>query len=205
MLRCSGLGLAFAAAAGTCLVGAVVGVSTACLTEPPPELPQQPLIRPTIRRDAVNPPPDQILGQLPTEFVVPIELDSPDEPFQWDVFVDFDPVSSPNPVLYPTTVLPTAATVDGGVVLQDFNLTAANLDPSFCHRIEFLVAHAFNAASAHTWDSVGGDLVSWVYNPGSNQAGCPVYDAGSLEDGAFPPADAPIDALPVVPDSAGDL
>jgi hypothetical protein len=181
----------------------VLGVSSACLTAPPPELPQPSLHRPIIVHDAVYPPPDQILAELPTEFVVPIELDSPDQPFEWDVFVDFDPVNAPNPVLIPATVLPTNATVDGGVVLQDFNLTAANLDPAFCHRIQFLVAHAFDQASAHTWDSIGGDIVSWVYNPGSNQAGCPEYDAGSLEDGAFPPEGA-VDALPIVPDSGGD-
>jgi hypothetical protein len=201
MVRRYSVGLLCVACVSCAGLVAAALASTACITAPPPDLPQQVVHRPTILHDAVSPPPDEILAELPMEFIVPVEIDSPDESFQWDVFVDFDQVVAPNPVLYPTTVLPSAATIDGGVALQDFALTASNLDPTRCHRIDFLVAHAFDSTSAHTWDSFGGDIVSWVYNPGSNQAGCPLYDAGSLEDGAFPPPDAPVDVLPVVPDS----
>jgi len=78
------------------------------------------------------------------------------------------------------------------------------LDDSLCHRIDFLVAHQFDPGSAHTWDSVGGDIVSWFFNPGGNPNGCPLYDAGALQDGAFPSADTGADGLPVVPESGAD-
>jgi hypothetical protein len=203
MLRFPALGLATAAAACACIAVAI-GASTACLTAPPPDLSQQPVHRPTILHDAVQPPPDQILAAIPVEFLVPVELDDPNQSFQWDVFVDYDPEANPNPVFFPTLVQPTPGTVDGGIATVDFSLqhlAGSALDAARCHRIDFLVAHAFNNTSPHAWDSIGGDLVSWLYNPGGDPAGCPVYDAGSLQDGAFPAPDAPPDGLPVVPES----
>jgi hypothetical protein len=202
-LRFSALALVSAASIGVAL-GIVA--STACLVAPPPDLPQSPLHRPTILHESVNPPPDEILPALPVEFVVPIVLEDANESYQWEVFVDYDPLTNPSPVRFPTTVTPTAGSFDGGVVPQSFNLdpTETSLDPSRCHRIEFLVAHGFNTSSPHTWDSIGGDLVSWVYNPGGGPAGCPVFDAGPLQDGAFPPGDSGSDGLPIVPESGTD-
>ena len=49
-----------------------------------------------------------------------------------------------------------------------------------------------------------GDLVTWFYNAGGGPNGCPVYDAGSVQDGAFPPAEAGADALPIIPESGTD-
>jgi hypothetical protein len=171
-------------------------VATACITVPPANLPQIPTEGPTIEHDAVVPPTNLILPELPSEFVVPVVLDQASSPFEYDVFVDYDPVSGSGFQF----IDPGESPADGGISLVDFQLDpgSAALDPSQCHVIEFLVAHAFNGTSLHTWDSVGGDMVSWIYNPGGGPAGCPVYDAGALQDGAFPPPDAPSDGLPVV-------
>ncbi len=204
--------LAFGFAAFSCAgLSIAVAASTACFSAPPATLPAPALTRPTILHDAVVPPTDEILPTLPAEFVVPVQLDSADETFAWDVFVDYDPCpgggcQTPTPpTLYTPNATPTPGTVDGGVTIVDFSLTG-DLDPSQCHRIDFLVAHAFDPNSPHTWDSVGGDIVTWFYNAGGGPEGCPLYDAGALEDGAFPPAEAATDALPVVPESgAGDL
>jgi hypothetical protein len=181
--------------------------SAACITAPPPDLPQPVAHRPTILHDAVVPPPDQILAQLPDEFVVPVELDDPNQGFTYDVFVDFDPIAFAGrgtpPAISPTGVSPSQATVDGGIALVTFTLdpSLSGLGLPICHTIQFLVAHQFNATSPHTWDAVGGDLVQWFYNPVSGVAGCPAYDAGALQDGAFP--DAPFDGIPVVPEGGG--
>jgi hypothetical protein len=205
MLRFHLIGLA----AATCACAAIaLAAATACITAPPPDLAQPGVHRPTILHEAVQPPPDQILAELPPEFAVPIELDDPNQSFQWDVFLDYDPnvLSNSKPLLYPQTVQPTPGTVDGGILLVDFFPSDSNgvpPDPSLCHRIDFLVAHAFNESSPRTWDSVGGDIVSWLYNPG-DPAGCPVYDAGALQDGAFPAPEASPDALPIVPESGTD-
>jgi hypothetical protein len=200
-LRFSAIGLITAGCA--CAVVAFSS-STACITAPPPDLPTPPAHRPTILHESVVPPPDQILAQLPAEFVVPIELEDPNQSFEWEVFVDYDPVQAPNPSIF-TPVLPTPDTVDGGIYTVDFPppIVPQLPDPGRCHRIDFLVAHHFNAASQHTWDSVGGDIVTWLYNPGGSPGGCPVYDAGNLQDGAFPVVDAPPDTLPIVPDTGG--
>jgi hypothetical protein len=51
----------------------------------------------------------------------------------------------------------------------------------------------------------GGDIATWLWDPaGTVPCDLVVYDAGALQDGAFPPADAGADALPVVPESGAD-
>jgi hypothetical protein len=213
MLRAVALALAGLSCAGLSIALA----STGCFTAPPADLSVPGLARPTILHDAVVPPTDEIIAQLPPEFIVPVQFGTPDETYSWDVFVDYDPCpggdcQSPTPpVQYKHDLTASPSILDGGVTIIDFSLNGA-LDPTTCHRVDFLVAHAFNQTtgagvpSLHTWDSVGGDIATWFYNAGGGPGGCPVYDAGPLEDGAFPPAEAASDALPIVPESgAGDL
>ncbi len=196
--------IVLAAAACAC---AALGflASSACITVPPPDLPQGPVHPPAIEHASVVPPEDQILTSLPPQFSVPVVLQDPNESFYWDVFVDYDPTNNANPIppYYPTLQSPTPGTVDGGVVSIQFGLLQEQqtaLSPSSCHVIQFLVAHAFQPQSPHTWDNVGGDIVTWFYDP----PGCPMYDAGSLQDGAFPASDAS-DALPVTPGDSAPL
>jgi len=206
MARLLALGLAAAA----CVAVAML-LATACITAPPPQLPEEVEHRPTILHESVVPPTDQILSSLPSEFLVPVVLEDPNETFEWDVFIDYNACADPStctptsPLTPPGVVTqkPTPGTLDGGVVVVPFD-PPADLGTTQCHRIDFLVAHQFDQGTPHTWDSVGGDIVTWFYNAGGGPNGCPVYDAGSLQDGAFPPADAGAEALPAVPESGTD-
>jgi hypothetical protein len=191
-----------AAAACTCL-GAAIASLASCLTAPPPDLPALPLHRPTILHDAVVPPSDQVLTELPVDgFVVPVVLEDPNEFFVWDVFVNY-PDDGTSPVTPPgvTIVTPTPGTTDGGVVTVGFPSPGKDKipDPSACNRIDFVVAHQFNSSSLHTPDSTGGDVVTWLYSTGGPSACIATYDAG---DGAF--FEAAPDGLPVAPQDAGD-
>ena len=207
MLRALTLGFVAAACAG---IAAAMLVSTACITAPPPKLPAEVEHRPTILLESVQPPYNQILPQLPGEFIVPVVLEDPDETFQWDVFIDYNACADPStcaptqPLGGITPVNPTPGTVDGGVVLVYFP-PPTGLDPSRCHTIDFVVAHQFETGLPHTPAPPGGDLVTWIYDPGGSvPCSLLVYDAGSVQDGAFPPADAGTDALPAVPESGTD-
>jgi hypothetical protein len=144
-------------------------------------------------------------------FIVPVEPGDPEHPldFLWDVFIDYDPSTGASA----SFIRPTQPSeiVDGGIVEVPFHADVPAA--GFCHRVEFLVAHKFNPPPGgitngdrrldHTPDSVGGDIVTWLYTAGAPPGGCPVYDAGALQDGAFPPADAPSDSVPVVRQDAG--
>ncbi len=210
MLRALTLGLV-AAACATIAVGIVV--STACITAPPPPLPTELEHRPTIQRASVQ-PSVEVFSQLPTGgFIVPIQLEDPNESFQWDVFVDYSACTNPpdctmatSPVTPPgiQTETPTPGTLDGGVVLVSFD-SPPGLDLSQCHWIDFEVAQQFLPGLPHSPNpTVGGDSFLWLYEPAGVTCSSVVYDAGSLQDGAFPPADAGAEALPVVPESGTD-
>jgi hypothetical protein len=203
--------LALGLIAAACVAVATL-LATACITAPPPQLPEEVEHRPTILHESVVPPTDQILPDLPTEFEVPVLLEDPNETFQWDVFVDYNGCANlsncqPTPPLQPpgvTTVTPTPGTLDGGVVMVNFSVPS-DLDPSRCHTIDFVVAQQFEAVFPHTPNPIGGDIATWIYDPGGAiPCSLLVYDAGSVQDGAFPPADAPAEALPVVPESGTD-
>jgi len=201
------LGLVATACAG---IAAAMLVSTACITAPPPQLPEEVEQRPTILHESVQPPTNGFLTELPPEFIVPVVLEDPNESFQWDVFVDYNACApstcQPTQPLGPVrTVSPTPGTLDGGIV-QVFFPPPTGLDPSRCHWIDFVVAYQFETGLPHTPATPpGGDLVTWTYDPGGTVP-CSqlVYDAGSVQDGAFPPTDAGADALPVVPESGTD-
>jgi hypothetical protein len=188
---------ALLAGAGCASLGAAFASLAACLTAPPPDLPELPLHRPTILHDAVVPPTDYVLTQLPTEFVVPVVLEDPNEYFSWSVFVDYPEV--PAQAFFGVET-PTPGTIDGGVFLQTFDDPPVD-DPAACNRIEFIVAHQFNQSSPHTPDSLGGDIVTWLYSTGGPAACVETYDAG---DGAFVSADVVADTLPISPQDGGD-
>jgi len=168
-------------------------MAAACITAPPPDLPQQPTQRPTVEHDAVR-PPEGLLTEWPPDdqFYVPVEVGNPVD-FTYYVFVDYPAI--PTPFFMGSLMNPP----DGGITLVDFTL--APPDSLICpHQIQFLVANGFSAISPHTPNSIGGDIVTWEYHPGSNgNAECPSYDAG---DGSVP--DAALDGIPVAPESGGD-
>src|SRR5580704_8726801 len=108
---------AVALAFGIALVVPAPLMAVGCLVAPPPDLPAEPLRRPTILHDSVVPPADQVLTELPTGgFLVPVELEDPNEAYCFEVFVDYDPNYNQNPVRSPPCSTGSAA-ADGGVVL----------------------------------------------------------------------------------------
>jgi hypothetical protein len=185
----------------TVLSGAAAAAS--CVTAPPPDLPVAPAQGPIIVQDAVQPPPSEYLLELPPQgFVVPVKVTDPTKPFVCRVFVDFYP-GSDNTLHATGTALTIPATpaLDGGVTLVTFSLTTTNLgDPTACHTIQAMCADEFDQTSGHTpGDSLGSDGVVWQYAP-NTPGGCSTVDGG---DGEFP--DAPLDGLPLTPDSIGPL
>jgi hypothetical protein len=160
--------------------------------------------------ESVRPLADQpIIDNWPSDgiFIVPVQVDPPpNDQFQYDWFEDYNYVSALTPYGSVGAISVTGG-ADGGVVLVDFQPSPQPPNDDLpCHEIEFLVAHQFNMAPGptsdlnrrlHTPDSLGGDSVTWLYAPGG-LASCTSYDAGL--DGAFPPADAGLDGLPIVPE-----
>lgn len=146
----------------------------ACLTDPPPDL-VLPRELPRILHDAVSPQAGTITT-LPTngEFVVPVEIP--------------DPAVGCNFVYTYMGVTGTSSTCracnDGSAT---FVINPHNIPSSGCSHIRLALA-IDQACSQLT-----GDEVSWDYTPPA----CVAYDAGPLQDGAFP-SDAAGDTLPVV-------
>jgi len=198
--------LVLAAAVGAA-VPVVAGGVAACITSPPPDLPELPLRGPRILEDGVRPVTDQYLTGLPADdkFVVPVEVTDTTRPIVGRVFVDFNPGPTNMP---PTTNYVRQAiafpTLDGGVTNLSFSLSPANLgDPTACHIIEFIVAGSFDemSGSSHTptpGDNLGGDSVSWFYTP-NGPNGCFAYDAS---DGSAVQGDSSQDGPPL-PDGTG--
>jgi hypothetical protein len=76
--------------AGCASVVACGLAAQACITAPPPDLPVVQSLRPTVLHDAVQ-PPEGPLFEWPVDntFLVPVELDVPNEAFVFAVFVDY--------------------------------------------------------------------------------------------------------------------
>jgi hypothetical protein len=196
-------GKAYAAtllAAACTSVAASLLAAAACITAPPPDLPTPALVPPSIVHDAVLPPSDALLPPWPPPpgmtFVVPVQLVDPTNPFVFNVFVDYPFNQAP---AYSGSGPSSGALLDGGISIVSFMLSAP--DTALCpHLIELLVAYGFDHQSPHTINSLGGDIVTWLYYGGLNTGECPAYEAGS---GLF--SDGSPDALAVPPESgAGD-
>ena len=79
---------------------------------------------------------------------------------------------------------------------MNFTVTEGpDFDPAECHYIVFTVGSTF--ADPQQCHYGGSDTTAWYYRPAF--ASCVSYDAGTLDDGAFPEAGA--DGLFVVPES----
>jgi hypothetical protein len=198
------------AVAGCACVGAAVAVG-ACIVVPPPDMQQPPPHRPTILHGSVQPPTD-LLRVWPAELLVPVELDDPNQPFVWDVFIDYveDPKSPQGPQ-HSGQGGPGQSAPDGGVIVVSVPLD--KVDPNGrpyaldCHQVEVLVAHDFgrlpNGTPAwHTFDTVNGDSVKWTYPGPGGLDGCLSLDAG---DGMFRDAGSDGGLPSVPPDSGGDF
>jgi hypothetical protein len=161
------LPVVFAAAIAACVIA-----------EPPSDPPRLPTTRPTIIRGSVVPPASNIIGVWPGRFIVPVELSDPTAPFQFAVWVDFNPATGEGLVDFRTSTFVQSNTTGRVRTLEI--LREAPTDDR-CHVIEVLVALRFvgqDLTQAHAFSEPGGDVVSWIYNPRGDTTGCPLLDAG---------------------------
>jgi hypothetical protein len=186
-----------AALAAGCAVAASVA---SCVTAAPADVPTPPLLGPIIVQDAVQPPSGAYLTVLPEAgFVVPVRAFDPTSTITCNVFVDFDP-GMDNTTATPIFCTPTPPALDGGLTSLTFSINPIDAlgDPNACHTIQCFVAEGFDRGSPHTpSNSLGADSVTWQYTP-NGPGGCDEFDGS---DGAFPPADAPMDRLLLIADS----
>jgi hypothetical protein len=174
------------------LTASVGTILSACiLADPPAELPTLPVMRPTVVHGAVVPSASRVLGGIPRQFEVPVEILDPSITFEWRVFVDYDPLAPSNAVFAGTSER-AASRPSLTTRIISFGNPIPRSDPSLqaCHVIEFLVAYSFAGTSSHTPDGRGGDTIVWFYDPIGDLGGCPRYDAGAFGDASAPAADA---------------
>jgi len=181
-----------AMAAAGCAVG---GGVASCVTSSPADVPQPPQLGPVIVQNSVMPAASVYLTAIPPDFIVPVRVFDPTLPIACHVFIDFNIGVLPS---VPCVVQPG---LDGGITQAQFTISPGALgDPNACHTIQCSVADSFYSVSAHTPNTLlGADSVVWQYTP-NGPGGCDEFDAG---DGAFVPADAPMDTgLPLTPPDA---
>ena len=177
-------------AGGTAVFGAAL---LACvLADPPPLQELPPPMRPVIVHPSVDPPLGVIGLQPdnapPMKFSVPIQVD-PNETLQWRVFIDLHRTTSPPPALLKFSFDQGVGGDGGTTVTFDINF-AADLDPTICHTIDFVVANLFinnTTFAADPQDPPGGDGAKWTYEPLGN---CNVYDAGPMPEAGPDASDA---------------
>ncbi len=174
--------------AAACATVAAIGATSACLTDPPPDLPlvEQP---PAIDHNAIIPADGTITGLPPDGFTLVISVPDPTQACQWSVYD-----SDSNQQYIPCTACGAESSKDGKVPVN-FTVSGAVFDPTICHHIVFVVGGTFADPQCRYG---GSDVAHWDYQPPN--ASCVSYDASALGDGAFPEAGS--DALPV---RGGDL
>jgi len=174
-----------------------------CLTAYPPDLPAVEH-RPTILPDE-SPEVDVPMVVWPSVFIANVDVD-PGQVFSWAAFYDYDPG---NPT-YPFDRNSVSAPSGGGPA----NISFSHLPPTdgLCHRIDLVVADAFDQSGAPSptsfrspapsdggGDVLGGDVATWWYTGGLVFGNCSPF-GGALPDGGFPFPDAPSDSPPPVPE-----
>lgn len=172
--------------AAACAIAVAIGATSACLTDPPPDLPLD-TRPPAIDHNAVTPPEGTPITGLPPDFELWVSVADPTQACQWSVYD-----SDSNQAILPCTPC-SSGTMKNGKILITFDVSGAVFNPALCHHIVFTVGGAFADQQCR---SGGSDVASWYYQPPN--ASCVSYDAAALGDGAFPEGGA--DALPVVPE-----
>jgi hypothetical protein len=206
-MRLGSKSLALAVAGCSCVAASVLAVSEACVVAPPPDVPTTPDRPPRILQDALSPPDGVPLSDWPNLLIIPVQVDSAITQFDYEVFVDYSPdmpvLATPaTGFVQQGTVAVSGSLADGGVLTFSVRIQSSAYDLGACHRIEVMVALDF--VSIHVPDSRGSDSAEWVYGGSGAPYGCPEYDAGAYQDGFVGTADVS-DALPISPESGGDL
>jgi hypothetical protein len=141
--------------------------ASACLTNPPPDLTTPSDLGPVIVHTSLIPAEGTITQWPPDdEFVVPVR--------------NVDPTACQFTMsLLPEACLTCAGAVDAGVLLIPMHVTPESLECG--QKIRFDVgSHFLDRPVCTQYDK--GDTAEWTYSPPS----CAVYDAGAVQDGAFP-------------------
>jgi hypothetical protein len=157
--------------------GASLFIDGCIIADPPSDLPRLPERRPTIVRSSVVPSASAIVGTWPTKFIVPVEMSDPTLDIAWASFVDYNPFTGEG--FDNTDVSPGGSSAQGNVRVLEIPIGQPSLDR--CHTVEIVVALRLNTSSpqtTHTPEPPGGDIVSWIFSPGGDVAGCPTLDAG---------------------------
>jgi hypothetical protein len=141
------------------------------LADPPAGLPTAPIEPPIIEREYVV-PPELLLQKLPTEFIVPVEVDPRKSSILSDLIIDGTVAAKSQQLIL----------TDGGAIVQVDDVPAAvanagrnqgNLTPgesaAECHTLTISIAYSDLSAS---------DSITWLYSPTGGFTGCPVFDAG---------------------------
>jgi hypothetical protein len=153
------------------------GAVTACIiAEPPSDPPRLPTTRPTIVRGSVVPPASNIIGVWPGTFIVPVELSDPTVTFEYSVWIDFNAATGEGLVDFRTSSF-----VEANGRVRRLEVALGPPTDDRCHVVEVLVALRFAGqfgTGAHSPLDPGGDVVSWIYNPNGDTAGCPLLDSG---------------------------
>jgi hypothetical protein len=169
------------------------------VTAAPADVPTLPMLGPIIVHDSVWPPVNEyltVLPVLPSEFQVPVRVFDPSRPITCRVFKDFDLGSNNAATVAYCPNTPPA--LDGGVTTLTFSILPSYFtDPNSCHTIQCFVADGFDDnVSSHTpAPGSEADSVTWQYAP-NGPGSCDEFDG---DDGAFPPADAPMDGVLLTP------
>jgi len=170
-------------------LGVVASVLAACiLADPLPEQRSLPTRRPSIVHASVSPAESQPLMDLHDTFIVPLQLYNPTIPFEWRVFVDYDPLQK-NAYEIHGSGGGTSSTADYQII--PFSIGEEKYGDR-CHTFEFLVAFSFIAN--HTADAAGADSISWFYVPNGDFSKCTSYDAGVSDGSSDSGADSASDA-----------
>jgi hypothetical protein len=160
------------------------GLAACVLAEPATELPQAAHRRPTILNGSAAPPTNAVLGTMPREFVVLVELSDPFSTFSWALFVDYNPVSDPGPANNGTSSFGTENVDERSLRILRAKPGLSVPDIDHCHVIELVVAEvdAGFPQGTHSPPDLKSDSITWFYSPGGDMAGCPGLDASTLID-----------------------
>lgn len=159
---------------------ASVGLAACLLADPGPTLPRPQDYPPFIETANVQPGEGVIVTTLPLNFSVPIIQVDTTKTYQWEVFIDYDPIMG--------SVVARSGSGTSDDKAIPFQLVPGDVTGEGCHTIQFIVAYGFGTEGTglHTPVAPGGNSVTWFYSPGGDLAGCPAF-SGEV-DAAFPDA-----------------
>jgi hypothetical protein len=153
----------------------LASVVSCVLIDAPADLTLPATRRPTILRSQVSPSASIPLGELPSIFVVPLEIPDPSQTVTWAAYAD--------PSLTSGEI---GAGIDGlsipgsndapNITTVNFTVSPSSLNSNTCHTIHFVVTLG---TSVTNLDPDLSDSIDWFIAPFGNLGGCTTYDGGS--------------------------